>query len=260
MKRQYILLVLLALTYISSADAQNRNRLVFNDETAIKYFSGGFTKDSVLTLYAKEGYDALSVDEKRQTMECFMEKFTNYQVNVQVNENKKELWMAKGGSLCLIDTWEMKEKQPGKTAPVATEPPRRASRIFYYVGGLFSGSKGSHNGTITGRMGIFLAKDRWDASLTLDIGYVKNDKFQFAGSTGLDTRVYFPIRKIHLAPYVGSGISWTYSPTMYFELKIMTGTCWFVGVGSIDVGAHYGLKSGFSFSAGYTFQPRLKSK
>jgi long-subunit fatty acid transport protein len=154
----------------------------------------------------------------------------------------------------------MKEQQDEKHLSDTTQRLKRATRRHYYLGGQFSGSKGTHNGTVTGRFGTFLYKDRWDVSLALNLGYVKNDAFQFTGSVGLDTRTYFPIPKIHLAPYVGGGIFWTFAPTKYVEIRGLIGTCLFIGSGSLDMGLQYGLNSKLSFTAGYTFSPAFKNR
>ena len=269
MKRRIILSVLFALALTNVLEAQRPNLLVFNDDMAKRYFSGGFAKDNILTLYAMGGYDKLTDNEKQRTFNCFIEKFPSYQLVVVVSEIKKELWLPIDGGLLHADTWELETMARRKTSDVSgaekagagsSHQRRRATRRFYYLGGQFSGAKGSHNGTINGRFGTFLYDDKWDTSLTLNLGYVKNEKFQFAGSTGLDTRVYFPIKKIRLAPYVGAGVSWTFAPTRYVELKGLAGSCWFIGGGSIDAGVQYGLKSGFSFTVGYTFQPKLKAR
>lgn len=266
MKRQYILLTLLMLMLANTVEAQRRDRLVFNDETATEYFSGGFVKDSVLTLYAVEGYDKLSDLEKQKTFGCFVEKFRNYQVNVQIGEKKKELWLPIDGNLSLVETWELKEASPEKVVqgavPAETvRQQRRATRRFYYLGGQFSGSKGSHSGTLNGRFGAFLYNNKWDTSMTLNLGYVKDEEFHFTGSIGMETRTYFPIRKVKLAPYVGGGYSWTFAPSLYTEFRALTGVYWFVGrSGNLDAGIQYGLKSGFSFAVGYTFQPRPKAQ
>ena len=260
MKRQYLLLALLTMLFAGKVDAQRPKYLVFKDEMVMKYFSGGFSKDSILSLYAIEGYDELTVGDKQEMLNRFVAKFPNHQIKVQVNETKKELWLPKDKSCFLVDTWEMKEQQGEKSSPVTAQRLLRTTRRYYYFGGQFSGSKGAHIGTVNGRFGTFLYKDRWDISLALNLGYVKNDAFQFAGSVGLDTRTYFPIQKVRLAPYVGGGVSRTFAPTKYGEIRGLIGTCWFIGGGSIDMGFQYGLNSKLSFTAGYTFSPTFKKR
>ena len=119
---------------------------------------------------------------------------------------------------------------------------------------------GLHSGMLNLRCGTYLYQNKWDISGSLSIGYTKSGKAQFAGSIGTDSRIYFPIKSINLSPYAGAGISWSFPPNSYFEVKILTGACWFIGNGSLDIGAQYGIKSGFSFTMGYTFRPILKSK
>ena len=260
MKRGYLLLVLLSLLFADQVEAQKHNYVVFDDEMVMKCFSGGFAKDSILSLNAIECYDELTIGEKQEVLRCFMEQFPNYQIRVQVNETKKELWLSKDKGCFLVDTWEMSAQQTEENPPVEKQRLNRSTRRYYYFGGQFSGSKGAHNGTVNGRFGTFLYKDRWDVSLALSLGYVKNDNFQFTGSVGLDTRTYFPIKKIRLAPYVGCGVSRTFAPTKYGEIRGLIGTCWFIGGGSLDMGLQYGLNSKLSFTAGYTFSPVFKNR
>lgn len=260
MKRRYLLLVLLTLLFADKVEAQKHNYLVFNDEMVMKNFRGGFSKDSILTLYANESYDELTIGEKQEMLSRFVEKFPNHQIKVLINEKKKELWLPKSKTCFLVDTWEIKEPLAEQNSSVVTQRIQRTTRRYYYLGGQFTGSSGMHNGTINGRFGTFLYKDRWDVSLTLNLGYIKNDDFQFAGSVGLDMRTYFPIRKIRLAPYVGGGISRTFAPTKYGEIRGLIGTCWFVGSGSLDMGLQYGLNSKLSFTAGYTFSPAFRNR
>lgn len=264
MKRKYILLVLFMLALTFTVNAQKKNYLTINNETAMVYFSGGTAKDGVLTLCATEAYAALSVDEKRKALECFGQSFPNHQIEVVVNESKKELWIPQNGSFSLIDTWDVNSNNivtmAEDTKHIITQR-RHASKWFLQVGGNFSGSKGAHNGTFSASAGTFLLFDRLDASVSLSMGYsLSNKKAQFTGSTGLDSRCYFPIRKINLAPYAGAGISWTFAPEKFFEARFLAGASWFVGPGSLDAGAQYGIKSGFSFTMGYTFHFRLKKK
>ena len=85
---------------------------------------------------------------------------------------------------------------------------------------------------------------------------------QFAGDVGFDSRAYLPfrIKNVNLAPYAGAGVSYSFSPDSYFELRLLAGACWFVGPGSLDVGLQYGTKSDFSLTLGYTFRFPVKKK
>jgi hypothetical protein len=79
---------------------------------------------------------------------------------------------------------------------------------------------------------------------------------------GVDSRAYLPfrIKDVNLAPYAGAGVSWSFAPESFFELRLLAGGCWFVGPGSFDIGLQYGTKSDFALTLGYTFRIPVKKK
>ena len=113
------------------------------------------------------------------------------------------------------------------------------------------------------RAGSYLYKNLLDASVSFNIGRNKSgDESQTVGDIGVDSRAYLPfrIKNVNLAPYAGIGVSWTFEPENYSELRLLAGGCWFVGPGSFDIGLQYGTESDFSLMLGYTFRIPVKKK
>jgi outer membrane protein W len=81
---------------------------------------------------------------------------------------------------------------------------------------------------------------------------------------GLLSKVYFPIRKYNISPYVGAGISRVFtsssmdigdenvnSKNIYWNKMLLIGISWYVGPGSWDFGTQLG--NNFNLTLGYTF-------
>ena len=126
-----------------------------------------------------------------------------------------------------------------------------------------SGSKGLFNMLGSLRAGAYLFKNYLDASATLSGGLsVSNGDAIFKGNLAVSSRAYLPfrIKKLNLAPYAGAGASLAISSESYVELQLLTGACWFLGPGSLDIGIQYGIKSKFALTIGYNYSPAFKSK
>lgn len=230
----------------------------FSDPEMVKYISGGFTKDRKLFLMTSAEYDSLNNEQKKAVLNKVAQEFPEHDITVYKENQRRELWIASNQHLCLIDQWDNDSLHIENYLPLELNRTGK-TKVFYYIGGSFNGSRGQHSGIFDTRCGTYLFENRWDASASFSLGYARADgSTQFTGSTGLDSRVYFPIKKNNLSPYGGAGISWSFSPSSYFEIKLLAGACWFVGNGSLDFGAQYGTKSGLSFTIGYTFRPNIK--
>jgi hypothetical protein len=231
----------------------------FSDPEVIKCFSGGFTEDHKLFLISKTGYGLLDNEQKKAVLNKLAQELPDYDIAVIMENQQRELWISHNHDLCLVEQWNNDDLQIQNYLPLELKR-NGQSKVFYQIGGSFNGSRGNHSGLLNLRCGTYLFQNKWDVSASLSLGYTKSEKFQFSGNIGADSRVYFPIKSINLSPYAGAGIYYSFPPNNYFEFKILTGACWFVGNGSLDAGVQYGIKSGFSFTVGYTFRPNLKSK
>lgn len=231
----------------------------FSDPEVTRCFSGGFTKGRKLYLIAKTEYGLMDNEQKKAALNKLTQELPDYDITVYLEKQQRELWISRNHDLCLVEQWDNDNLQIENYMPLELKR-NGQSKVFYQIGGSFNGSRGNHSGLLNLRCGTYLFQNKWDVSASLSLGYTKSEKFQFSGSIGTDSRVYFPIKSINLSPYAGAGIYYSFPPNNYFEFKILTGACWFVGNGSLDVGAQYGIKSGFSFTVGYTFRPNLKPK
>ena len=229
----------------------------FSNPELVKYITGGFTKDHKLFIITSPDYCTLNNDKKKALLSEIALDFPEHDIVIYKDNQQRELWISNDQNLYLLDLWDNDSLKIEKYMPLALNKSGK-TKVFFQIGGNFSGSRGNHLGLFDFRCGSYLYKDRLDASASLSLGYTKSDKTQFSGSIGVDSRGYFPIKSINLSPYAGAGISWSFAPTSFFELKLLTGVCWFIGSGSIDAGLEFGIKSGFSFTIGYTFRPIFK--
>lgn len=226
-----------------------------SDPIVVRYLRGGYAQGGKLYLVPTDDYTKLDLTEKGKVLGRLLKDFKGYDIILYPDEQKRELWVNVGDNLFFLENWDNDSLQLADYAPLELKRNGRM-KLFYYLGGSFSGGKGYSSGSLNLRSGTYLFKDILDASITLNMGYsYASEQTQFAGDVSVASKLYFPLKKLRLSPYAGTGISWAFAPSSYFELQLMTGGCWFVGSGSIDFGAQYGLKSGFSLTLGYTFRP-----
>lgn len=230
-----------------------------SDPELVKYVTGGFTKDDKLFLITSPEYHSLNNEQKKNILSQVSREFPKHDILVYDDNQQRELWVPYDQNLCLIDQWDNDSLNIEHFMPLELNRNGK-TKVFYQIGGGLSGSRGSHTGNLNFRCGSYLYQNKWDASASISLGYTKGGSSQFNGNIGVDSRYYFPItiKGQNLSPYAGAGASWAFSPTSYFELRLLTGACWFIGNGSLDTGFQYGTKSGLSFTIGYTFRPNFK--
>ena len=233
-----------------------------DDPMVVRYLRGGLAKNNKLYLVTNTDYDLLTIAQKQDVLSKVAQEFVDHDLTIYSGDQQRELWVNTGSGVKLIEQWNNDSLQIERYLPLELNRQGR-TKIFYYVGGMFSGSSGYHNGSLNLRAGTYLYKNYLDASATFNIGYNKSgDNTQFAGDIGIDSRAYLPfrIKKVNLAPYAGAGISWVFAPSSYFEARFFAGGCWFIGPGSLDIGLQYGIKSDFARTLGYTFRIPVKKK
>lgn len=228
------------------------------DSSVVTYIIGGFVWKQKLYLTTCQGFDTLSVEKKKSILDKVTKEFPHYDITLCTGGQKRELWVAEGNGVRLLERWNNDSLELNKYMPLELKS-RGTMKIFYYVGGSFNGGENYSTGSLNLRAGTYLFKSIVDASVTTNIGYNKSGKeSRFAGDIGIDSRAYPPflrIPKINLSPYAGAGISWLMPPVDYFEFRLLAGAAWFIGPGSLDLGLQYGTKTNFSFTIGYTFRP-----
>lgn len=262
MKKIRLLITCVAalLTY-AIAGAQPKVKKL-SDPVVVKYIVGGYAKDQKIHLTTNADYSTLSWEDKQNVLNKVVQDFAGYDITVHSGGQTRELWIADGNHIICIERWNNDSLKMENYTPAELNR-NGYTKIFYYVGGTFNGGDGYSNGTLNLRGGSFLYRNIIDASLTANFGYNNtNGDSQFSGDIGIDSRVYLPfrIKELNLAPYTGAGVSYSFSPYSYFEFRLLAGSCWFVGPGSLDIGLQYGTKSNVSLTAGYTFHLPIKKK
>lgn len=249
-----IFALLLLVNGFSFAQNQPQSRSL-RDPLATRYIGGGYASDGKLHLVTNSDYINLTVDQRREVMEQVANVFPNYDIQMHLGDQKRELWVATEDELLYLGLWDNDSLQLDDYNRLDLNR-RGRTKFFCYLGGEMSGTRKNGDGSLSIRGGSYLFKDIFDASATLNVGYtITGRKVRFASDISLASRVYMPlqIKTIRLAPNVGAGISWIMAPEKYFEFQILAGTSWFVSSGSVDIGMQYGTKRGFSLSIGYTF-------
>jgi len=234
-----------------------------NDPMVVRYLRGGFAKEKKLHLITNSDYAALSEYQKREVLGKVAQEFAGYDMTLYTGGQGRELWIADGNNVKCLEIWNNDSLRIEDYLPLELKRSGR-TKVFYYVGGMLNGGNGSTSYSLNLRGGSYLYENLLDASVTLNLGSSKaeDNDIQFNGDVGVDSRAYLPfrIKDVNLAPYAGAGLSWSFAPESFFELRLLAGGCWFIGPGSLDIGLQYGTKSDFSLTLGYTFRIPVKKK
>lgn len=234
-----------------------------SDPLVVQYIRGGFAREKKLHLVANANYESLPTSQKKNVLNKVAQEFADYDITIYGGGQQRELWLNSGNGLKLIEQWNNDSLQIENYLPLELKRQGK-TKVFYYVGGMLNGGNGSTSYSLNLRGGTYLYENLLDASATLNLGSNKPEEgeSQFTGDIGVDSRAYLPfrIKDVNLAPYAGAGISWSFAPESYFELRLLAGGCWFVGPGSFDIGLKYGTESDFSLMLGYTFRIPVKKK
>lgn len=234
-----------------------------NDPMVVRYLRGGYAKENKLFLITNADYESLNAEQKQEVLRKVAQEFADHDITIYSGGQQRELWLNTGNGIKMIERWNNDSLQIENYLPLELKR-QGETKVFYYVGGMLNGSDGSTSYSLNLRAGSFLYKNLLDASATLNLGgnEAEGQKSQFVGDVGLDSRAYLPfrIKDVNLAPYAGAGVSWSFAPESFFELRLLAGGCWFVGPGSLDIGLQYGTKSDFALTLGYTFRIPVKKK
>lgn len=243
-------------------EAQTKSKSL-SDPTVVRYLLGGFAKEKKLYLMTNSDYARLSDSQKQNVLNKVAQEFSGYDMTLYTGGQERELWIADENSVKCIEKWNNDSLRIDDYMPLELKR-NGETKVFYYIGGMLNGGGGSTSYSLNLRAGSYLYKNLLDVSATLNLGGNKSEgsKSQFTGDVGVDSRAYLPfrIKNVNLAPYAGAGVSWSFAPDKYFELRLLAGGCWFVGPGSLDIGLQYGTKSDFALTLGYTFRIPVKKK
>lgn len=234
-----------------------------SDPMVVRYLRGGFAKDKKLHLITNSDYGNLSEYQKQEVLGKVAQEFVGYDMTLYTSEQGRELWIVNGNNVKCLEKWNNDSLRIEDYLPLELKRSGK-TKVFYYVGGMLNGGNGSTSYSLNLRGGTYLYENLLDASVTLNLGGNKPEEgeSQFTGDVGVDSRAYLPfrIKNVNLAPYAGAGVSWSFAPESFFELRLLAGGCWFVGPGSLDIGLQYGTKSDFAVTLGYTFRIPSKKK
>lgn len=234
-----------------------------SDPMVVRYLRGGFAKEKKLYLMTNSDYAGLLEVQKQEVLGKVAQEFTGYDIMLYTGDQQRELWIANNNGVKCLEKWNNDSLRIEDYLPLELKRSGK-TKVFYYVGGMLNGGNGSTSYSLNLRGGTYLYENLLDASVTLNLGGNKPEEgeSQFMGDVGIDSRAYLPfrIKDVNLAPYAGAGVSWSFAPESFFELRLLAGGCWFVGPGSFDIGLQYGTKSDFSLMLGYTFRIPVKKK
>ncbi|MCR5679321.1 MAG: hypothetical protein K6G08_03790 [Prevotella sp.] len=234
-----------------------------SDTMVVKYLRGGFAKENKLHLMTNSDYASLPENQKQEVLTKVAQEFTGYDMTLNTGGQGRELWITDGNNVKCLEKWNNDSLRIEDYLPLELKRSGE-TKVFYYVGGMLNGGNGSTSYSLNLRGGTYLYENLLDASVTLNLGGNKPEEGEsrFTGDVGVDSRAYLPfrIKNVNLAPYAGAGVSWSFAPESFFELRLLAGGCWFVGPGSLDIGLQYGTKSDFAVTLGYTFRIPSKKK
>ena len=259
MKRLIILVFSLGFFCCQWAFSQTRTT---TKQMLQQCFSAGFVSDDTVILYAKEYYSTLPNSQRSSILNDYCLDRTERKIVVHTSNYGRELWIKQTNQFILAERWDNDDLSLSEYMPLSIRR-QGESRWYYYYGGSLAGGKGTTSFCTSLRVGTYLFKDYLDVSSSLNLGYSSsNENHQFSGDIGASSRAYLPFRlkNLNMAPYGGAGVSFSFAPTVFLELQLMAGACWFIGPGSLDFGFQYGIKSKGMLSVGYTFRPSFNRK
>jgi hypothetical protein len=275
MKRGYIILLIL-LMGLPQLHAQSPSEKIasFREVVLPKYnvyFSNAeLGEKGQLTLSAIEKYNLLSIVWKKAVMDNLIKTWQESLVVVQY-DTKRELWGwdSETGKALFLERWDISATATTKTT-TATVSKTAMHPFFVYFGGQGQLDKNHEaNAAFNSRVGFFLLRNRWDLAWTFSGGLLGNidseEPMTSQFSTGLMSKVYFPIKKLNISPNVGLDIastaystSGTTGDTYNRSASFLAGISWYIGHGSLDVGFRIGKE--FTTMVGYTYIPQFNKR
>lgn len=237
------------------------------------YFIMAKSFDEKLNIIAKpEIYNKLTIHKKASLLGNLSPEFTKNSFIVR-SGNLCELWYKESslGTLILVDSWDMENPDLKRFAPVEME---RATKHPWFFN--FSGQTHANEDLVTDlsfqtRIGFFMLQDTWDLALSYNLGIQQEvEEYTTYSDINLNSRVYYPIRKYKLSPFLGAGLAYNISnkntdedeniKTTSFSVPVSFGVSWLLGPGSLELGGQYSKLRGFSATIGYTFRPGMLKK
>ncbi|MDD2437712.1 MAG: hypothetical protein PHG27_06755 [Massilibacteroides sp.] len=231
-----------------------------------QYFTDAKLKNGgTLELQAKETYFVMEQSKKNVIIEIALKKWNGEMIFIHAGYNR-EIWRRDitTGQITLIGQWDLNNAEIYKYLPKTLQT-TKFHPFFFYVGGQTNFNSDKFTLLLSARIGSFLYKDRWDLALSGSLSVIDNDVNSTTNAElGFLSKVYFPIRKHNISPYVGVGISRVFTnlsmeygteyadfDNSYWDKMLLLGISWYVGSGSLDFGAQ--IVDNFNLTLGYTF-------
>jgi hypothetical protein len=254
MKKFCLVICLIVVTQLCFA--QNNNNTPYIDSLRMKY-NGYFDNikvqdEKALVCFTKTNFDSSEISMKEKIVKEVL-TISGFNMALLIYQNKQELWVRQADKVLLLDSWYLQNLDPVKRTSKELEKTNKHPWFIYFgLNGMFG--KELVNFYSNSRGGLFLYKNRWDAALFLSLG-MSGKSFMF--DIGANSRVYFPIKKIKMSPYIGVGVSFNMmGEVKSWDVPIYVGTSWYIGPGSIDIGIQ--AWRNFAVTIGYTFSPKFK--
>ncbi|MCK9626972.1 MAG: porin family protein [Bacteroidales bacterium] len=234
------------------------------------YFIMAKSFDEKLNIIAKpEMYNRLTIQKKANLLGNLSSEYTKSSFIVR-SGNICELWYkeSSAGTLRLVDSWDMANPDLKRFAPVTMERASKHPWFFNFSGQAHINEDETGNMSFQTRIGFFMLRDTWDLALSYNLGILQKEvEYTTYSDINLNSRVYYPIRKYKLSPYLGAGVAYNISTihteedesikTTTFSIPVSFGVSWLLGPGSVEVGGQYNKSRGFSATIGYTFRPDM---
>jgi hypothetical protein len=265
MKSIYSIVFILVCFQYGFAQEKNISISAFLLENEQYFESAKLKEDGSLELHAKDFFSAMDKNKKNAMLEIALKKWAGEMIFIHSGYNR-EIWKRDvlTGQIVLIGQWDLNDAEIQKYIPKTLQT-TRFHPFFFYVGGQTNFNSDYFSLLLSVRIGSFLYKDRWDVALSSSLSVTSNEANSSTNAElGLLSKVYFPIRKYNISPYVGAGISRVFtSSSMNFgdeyvdsedtlwNKMLLIGISWYVGPGSLDFGTQLG--NNFNLTLGYTF-------
>ena len=269
MKRLYILIFacVIGQNIFAQNDTESFTQMILAHYD--NYFEKAELQNGHIWLYATNDFLAMPTEKKQMLLETIFAKWETDLIIISY-DYQRELWKKDGTkkSISKIDNWNM-----NNITFIKVSEGRQSQRLGLYswfvnFGGQVNWDSSEYSNVnlcLSSRVGSFLFKNRWDLALSTAFSV---DDYNIRFEMGPTSRVYFPIKKKKISPYVGLGLlyAWNeYYPDDY-NLDVVTSTSWnpslllgvsyFTGSGSLDFGLQ--ISENFSATIGYTFSPKKK--
>ena len=267
----HVLFILLCGQYAMAQQSINEIIAKFLFDNKNYFESAGLNENGFLEIQANESaYTSIGLSTKMAIFRSALEKWDGVVFFVH-SGYKRELWRrdVRTGAVSQLGLWDLNNPELYKYLPRTLQTTRSHPWFFYVGGAARFDSENLHSVFFSTRFGFFLLKNRWDLALSGSVGINDNSMVTIiTAELGLLSKVYFPIRKLNLSPYFGAGLSVVYTTTemsldmgngagynnledSYLNPMGLAGVSWYVGPGSLDVGAQIGKT--FAVTLGYTF-------